>query len=239
MELDTREHKCRRHEEQKIIQMDATCNNNGQEQTRWPSYTKAQTRLADDSSFVADGMGHLRPYLTPCTKADKGGPAGGVAFLVKAEFERAELIIDHRSMTAEEFYGAEGFAAELTLKHETGTIKRVSTYVRQRSGAEHDAYEYKNLEKLSTLKSNLLVMGSINGSTMYTEPREPWSKRGLGSQAKDAEAINSRMEKIGHHIKRMWNKMQTTDISSRGTLRGNTREMNKTIRGSKSRTNWM
>jgi hypothetical protein len=31
-------------------------------------------------------------------------------------------------------------------------------------------------------------MGDINGSIMYTEPRMQWTKRGLGSQAKDAEA---------------------------------------------------
>ena len=54
---------------------------------------------------------------------------------------------------------------------------------------------------------------------MYTEPREQWTKRGLGSQAKDAEARNSQMEKIGHQIKRMWNKMQLTDISSKGDLK--------------------
>ena len=145
-------------------------------------------RLTDDSSFVAEGMGHLRLYLTPCTKGDKGGPAGGVAFLVRAELEQAGLITDHRSITAEGFYGAEEFAAELTLKHKTGTIKWISTYIRQRSGSEHDAYEHKKLEKLSTLKGNLLVMGDINGSIMYTEPRVQWTKRGLGSQAKDAEA---------------------------------------------------
>ena len=66
---------------------------------------------------------------------------------------------------------------------------------------------------MSTLRGNLLVMRDINGSIMYTEPREQWSKRGLGSQAKDAEARNSQMEKVGHQIKRMWNKMQMTDIS--------------------------
>ena len=117
------------------------------------------------------------------------------------------------------FYGAEEFAAELTLKHKTGTIKWVSTYIRQRSGTEHDAYEHKKLEKLSTLKGNLLVMGDITGSIMYTEPREQWTKRGLGSQAKDGEARNSQMEKVGHTIKKMWNKMQMTDISSKGELK--------------------
>ena len=64
-------------------------------------------------------------------------------------------------------------------------------------------------------------MGDINGSIMYTEPREQWTKRGLGSQAKDAEARNSQMEKAGHMIKKMWNKMQMTDIiiSSKGELK--------------------
>ena len=175
-------------------------------------------RLIDDSSCVAEEMGHLRLYLTPCTKGDKGGPAGGVAFLVKAELEQAGLVTGHRSITAEGFYGAEEFAAELTLKHKTCTIKRVSTYVRQRSGAEHDVYEYKKLEKLSTLKGNLLVMGDMNGSIMYTEPRERWSKRGLGSQAKDAEVRNSQMEKVGHQINGMWDKMQMSDMSSKGDL---------------------
>ena len=35
-------------------------------------------------------------------------------------------------------------------------------------------YEYSKLEKLGTLKGNLLAMGDhdINGSIMYTEPRE-------------------------------------------------------------------
>ena len=46
-------------------------------------------RLTDDSSFVAEGMGHLRLYLTPCTKGDKGGLVGGIAFLVRAELEHA------------------------------------------------------------------------------------------------------------------------------------------------------
>ena len=50
----------------------------------------------------------------------QGGAAGGVAFLVKAELEQAWLITDHRTITAEGFYGAEEFAAELTLKHKTG-----------------------------------------------------------------------------------------------------------------------
>jgi hypothetical protein len=129
-------------------------------------------RLTDDSSFAAEGLGHLRLYLTPCTKGDKGGPAGGAAFLVRAELEQAGLITDHRSITAERFHGAEEFAAELTLKHKTGTLKWISTYIRQRSGTDHDAYEHKKLEKLSTLKGNILVMGDINGSIMYTEPRE-------------------------------------------------------------------
>ena len=128
--------------------------------------------LTDDSSFVAEGMGDLRLYPTPCTKGDKGEPTGGVAFLVKAELEQTGLVTDHRSITAEGFYGAEEFAVELTLKHKTGTIKWISTYARQGSGAERDAYEYKKLEKLSTLKGNLLVMGDINGSIVYTEPRE-------------------------------------------------------------------
>ena len=83
-------------------------------------------RLTDDSSFVAEGMGHLRLYLTPCTKGDKGGPAGGVAFLVKAELEQAGLITDHRSITAEGFYGAEEFADAPTLKHKTDTIESLS-----------------------------------------------------------------------------------------------------------------
>ena len=54
---------------------------------------------------------------------------------------------------------------------------------------------------------------------MYTEPREQWARRGLGSRAKDEEARNSLMEKVGHQIKRMWNKLQTTDISSKGNLK--------------------
>ena len=75
---------------------------------------------------------------------------------------------------------------------------------------------------------------------MYTEPREQWSKRGVGSQAKDTEARNSQVEKVGHQIKRMWNKMQMTNISSKGDLISvNTRETKRTIRGSKSRTSWM
>ena len=187
----------------------------------YPNILHVEHRFTDDSSFVAEGMGHLRLYLTPCTRGDKGGPAGGVVFLVRAEFEQAGLITDHRSITTEGFYGAEEFAAELTLKHKTCTIKWISTYVRQRSGTEHDAYEHKKPEKLSTLKGNLLVMGDINGtcSIMYTKPREQWTKRGLESQTKDAEARNSQMEKIGHQIKRMWNKMQMTDISSKGDLK--------------------
>ena len=47
------------------------------------------------------------------------------------------------------------------MKHKTCTIKWVSTYVRQRSAAEHDAYEYKKIEKLSTPKCRLLVMGVL------------------------------------------------------------------------------
>ena len=105
------------------------------------------------------------------------------------------------------------------MRHKTGTIKWISTYIRQRSGSEHDAYEHKKLEKLSTLKGNLLVMRDINGSIMYTEPRGQWTKRGLGSQAKDAEARNSQMEKVGHMIKKLWNKMQMAGISSKGDFK--------------------
>lgn len=179
-------------------------------------------RLSDDSTFVAEKLGHLKLYLTPCTKGDQGGPAGGVAFLVRSELEEAGLITDHRALSAEGFYGKEDFAAELTLKHRSGTIKWISTYIRLRKGAEQSSYEYEKLEKLSTLKGNLLVMGDINGSKMYTEPREQWTKRGLGSQAtkeESREAGNSLMEKIGHKIKRMWNTMQMTDISSKGEFK--------------------
>ena len=176
-------------------------------------------RLTDDSSFVAEGLGHLRMHLTPCTNGDKGGPAGGVAFLVRAEFEQTWLITDHRSTTPEGLYGVEEFAAELTLRHTAGTLKWISTYIRQRSGTERGAYEHKNLEKLSTLKGNLLMIGDLNGSIMYNEPREQWTKRGLRGQAKDAEARNSQMEKIGLQIKRMWNKMQPPNTSSAGDLK--------------------
>ena len=62
-------------------------------------------------------------------------------------------------------------------------------------------------------------MRNRNGSIVYTGPREQWTKRGLGSQAKDAEVRNSQMEKVGLQINRMWNKMQLTDISSQGDLK--------------------
>ena len=219
MELGTREHKINGGDMRKKTSFKWKQLATIMDKNKLDGLAVQEHRLTDDSSFVAEGMGHLRLYLTPCTKGDKGGPAGGVVFLVKAELEQAGLVADHRPIAAEGFYGAEEFAAELTLKHKTGTIKWISTYVRQRSGAEHDAYEYKKLEKLHTLKGNLLVMGDINGSIMYTEPRGQWSMRGLGSQAKDAEARNSQMEKVGHQITRMWNKMQMTDISSKVDLK--------------------
>ena len=74
-------------------------------------------------------MGHLRLYLTPYTKGDKGGPTGGVAFLVKTKLDHTGLIPDHRSITAEGLYGADKFAAKLTLKRKTGPIKWVSTCI--------------------------------------------------------------------------------------------------------------
>ena len=138
---------------------------------------------------------------------------------MRAELEEAGLTTDHRAISAEGLYGTEEFAAELTLKYKTGTIKWLSTYIRLRSGTEQGAYEYKKLEKLSTLKGNLLVMGDINCSIMYTEAKEQWIKRGLGSQAQDAEASCNLMEKVGQQIKKMWNEMQMTSISSKGEFK--------------------
>ena len=158
-------------------------------------------RLTDDSSFIAEELHHLKLYLTPCTKGDKDGAAGGVAFLVRAELEEAGLITDHRTLSADGFYGKEEFAAELTLKHKSGTIKWVSTYIRLRAGTDQNEYEYDKLEKLGTLKCNLLVMGDINGSAMYTEPKEQWIKEGLDSQAKNKAVRNTIYQQIGHKIK--------------------------------------
>ena len=122
-------------------------------------------------------------------------------------------------MSADGFYGKEEFAAELTLKHKSGTIKWISTYIRLRAGANQNEYEYDKLEKLGTLKGNLLVMGDINGSAMYTEPKEQWIKEGLGSQAKNKAVRNTIYQQIGHKIKDMWHKMQMSDISAKGQFK--------------------
>ena len=118
--------------------------------------------------------------------------------MVRAELEVAGLITDHRTLAAEGFYGKEDFAAELTLKHKSGTVKWISAYIRLKSGVEQNAYEYGKLDKLSTLKGNLIVMGDINGSIdlVYTEPREQWVKKGLGSQAKNKDDRNGLMERF-------------------------------------------
>ena len=63
------------------------------------------------------------------------------------------------------------------------------------------------------------MMGDINGSIVYTEPREQWVKRGLGSQAKNKDDRNGLMERVGHKIKKTWSDMQVTDISSKGEFK--------------------
>ena len=50
-------------------------------------------------------------------------------FLVKTKLDHTGLIPDHRSITAEGLYGADKFAAKLTLKRKTGPIKWVSTCI--------------------------------------------------------------------------------------------------------------
>jgi len=173
-----------------------------------------EMRVEDAALFMIDQ--HLYKGLSllvePCIQGDKGGNAGGLAFLIKTELLDQGLFSHIHSIKSTGFYGTETMAY-INIKVGTSTVKWVNTYIRSRPGSEVSSYEWSKIETLCNLEGDKLIMGDINGNVIYSRPTELWRKEGLGSESK---TMNQNMKRIGIRLRKELSTAGITDISALG-----------------------
>ena len=172
-----------------------------------------ELRIEDQPTFMAHR--HMYKGLTLlmhlCIEGELEGYAGGTGFLVRTELLEQELFLDLGSISTVAFYGPEVIS---TLKIRTAKhfCTWVSMYVRQRGTMFEKGYELRKYEALRNIK-NKIVMGDLNGSTVYAQPKKTWVRRGLGGEH---PAVQSKMHKYGQHLSELSRSQGMSDISAKG-----------------------
>ena len=172
-----------------------------------------ELRISDQTTFMVNKHKYkgLTLLMHPCIEGDLKGPAGGTGFLVRTELLEQGLFLDFGSISTVGFYGPEVIS---TLKIRTATkyCTWISMYVRQRGATYDKGYELRKYEPLKHIK-NKIVMGDLNGSSVYAQPIKTWSKRGLGGEN---TASRNKMQKYGKHLSDLWKSQSMVDISAKG-----------------------
>ena len=84
--------------------------------------------------------------------------------------------------------------------------------VRQRGMVYDTGYELRKYEPLKHIK-NKIVMGDLNGSSVYARPIKTWSKSDLGGES---VAVRNKMQKYRKHLSDLWKSQSMEDVSAKG-----------------------
>ena len=123
------------------------------------------------------------------------------------------MFLDFRSIRTVGFYGPEAIS-KLKIRTATRYCTWISMYVRQRGTVYDEGYELRKYEPLKHITcKNKIIMGDLNGSSIYAQPIKTWSKRGLGGES---AAVRNKMQKYRKHLSGLWKSQSIEDISAKG-----------------------
>ena len=175
-----------------------------------------ETRIKDATTFqlYREHYPNLTLMYEPCMEGTEGGFAGGLAFLVRTSLVNQGMFGDLKKIQTSGYYGKE-YCLSLQVKTTTYTFQWVNCYIRGSANVAGKSYEWDKLKVPDQVKGNVLLMGDLNGSPMYSQPISEWLGRGLGNLDGDA-GQHKLMHKIGSELKKMLCTHDLVDISSKG-----------------------